>query len=217
MMAIRLRKTTEHEPGGERVTAGQVGQADERLFGYWRRGNVALAGAAALAGLWLAWSLASGGPAISRADPAAPGVGPAVPDNSPEVADYAKRMATRKLFLMPNPPAPGPDVADALERAKARLVLRGVNTVGGRTGAYFEVREAARPGMPVAPMVPGVAPSGQRISMPKAGLVRRPARSGGMKLYFEGDRVGDFVIKKIDVPTQSVTLTLAGREVVFNW
>jgi hypothetical protein len=193
------------------LSAGVIGQLPARIFTLWRRANWVLVLAVSLAGLAVADSLRRGDE-VSRPRAAIAATIPAdtTQPAGPAPADYRRLFTSRQLFVPAVAPPPGPDLNDAIARAKARLTLRGIMKVGDRMGAYFEVRDAAA-GQPAAPRPLPVARGGRALP-----VVRHVATGGGGKVsvYFEGDQVGEFTVKKVDAKT--VVLEIAGREVPFS-
>lgn len=198
---LNLKMIFRRKGDSARPSTGIVGRGSPKYLAMWKRVNVILAAATLLAGAALAYAVAS----EPDESVAAPGIelppprdrtGPAAP-----VANFQSAMAAKKLFIMPMPPPPAVNVVDAIAKAKAKIKLVAITTVGDRMGAYFEVNENPTGAAPMPPV--------RRPGMPRT-KINRPS----MKLYYEGDKVGDFTVKKIEA--QQVTVAIADREVVFT-
>lgn len=196
------RKTPTTAPAAG-VRSGTVGQSQHGPFVRWRQANFLLAGAVLLLGAFQAWSAyhPDTPPAPDDSVAALPAGPVAAP---PPAADWRKHMMGKNLFVIPVAAPAGPELADLVAKAKEKVTLRGITKVGSRWGAYFEVRQGAQ----AAGIIPGRR---ARPGQPPPRPVQ--SKGGSMSLFFEGDRVGEFTVKKIEPRT--VTLLLGDKEVLF--
>jgi len=117
-------------------------RAGKGHFPYWRQANVGLGLVAFLLALWTVWLLFARVPAAAMADiPPRRDRAEADDQQGLVYADYRKWVAGKKLFVLPVPSPTSLGLDDQITRAKQNINLCGITEIGGRMGAYFEVKE----------------------------------------------------------------------------